>query len=139
MRVTCRDGEFKNVTATGTIIGDYYLAVFFDITDLKKTEEALRESEEQFRAMSEYSHHAIMIVDEKARIIWVNPKALELTGYDADKLGRADSFLDFVAPESMDFVRENLPAVPGRRAIRSPLPVPDNPVRWGKNGLLKKA
>ena len=105
--VTCRDGAVRTVIVSGTLIGRDYLAVLVDITESKRAEEALRESEEQFRAMSEYSHNAIIIVDEGTGILWVNPKAAELTGYTEEKLLGAESFTTIVASESMDFVMSN--------------------------------
>ena len=47
---------------------------------------SLQESEERFRAISEYSHHAICIIDETARITWVNNKMLEICGYSREQI-----------------------------------------------------
>jgi two-component system cell cycle sensor histidine kinase/response regulator CckA len=106
-QVTCKDGSVRTMAISGKLIGSDFLAVFFDITERQRAEEALRESEEQFRAISEYSHNAIFIVDEKARIIWINPKALELTGHSHEQLLGVESFIDLPAPESKDFVAAN--------------------------------
>lgn len=78
-----------------------------DITGRKQAEESLSESEERFRAVSEYSHNAICIIDEKARIIWVNNKMIEISGYTREQISGADSFLSFLAPESVEFVVSN--------------------------------
>lgn len=78
-----------------------------NITRQKLAEEAILESEERFRAVSEYSHNAICIVDEKARIMWINNKMLEISGYTREQILSADSFLAFLAPESLEFVVNN--------------------------------
>jgi len=78
-----------------------------NITRQKQAEEAILESEERFRALSEYSHNAICIIDEKARILWVNNRMLDLSGYTREQVLGADSFLAFLAPESLEFVVNN--------------------------------
>ncbi len=85
-----------------------YLAdVTWQIVDKKHTEEALRESEERFRVMSELSHNAICILDENGKIIWANRKAVEISGYTKEQILQAQSFLQFLAPESVEFVTGN--------------------------------
>jgi PAS domain S-box-containing protein len=68
---------------------------------------SFRESEERFRAISEFSHHAICIIDETARITWVNNRMLEISGYSRENVLAGVTFLDFLAPESSDFVMNN--------------------------------
>ena len=43
--VTCKSGEVRKLVISGTTIGDDVLATFFDITERKRVEEALRASE----------------------------------------------------------------------------------------------
>jgi len=81
--------------------------IFQDITDRKSTELALIESEDRFRAISEYSNSAICMVDENARITWGNEALVKLGGYPAEELYATESFLEFLAPESVDFVMNN--------------------------------
>ena len=68
---------------------------------------SLQESEERFRAISEFSHHAICIIDETARITWVNNRMLEISGYSREQVLGGGTFFDFLAPESSDFVKSN--------------------------------
>jgi len=86
------------VGASGTLI---------DITDQKLAEEELRESEERYRAISEYSNNAICIVDEQAKIVWGNNEMLTASGYSQEQLYAVESFVSFIAPESIDFVVSN--------------------------------
>ena len=43
--VTCKDGPVRTVLISGITLGSDLLATFFDVTERKRTEEALRESE----------------------------------------------------------------------------------------------
>ncbi len=78
-----------------------------DITKRKAAEEALRESEEKYRAISEYSHNAICIVNEYGQIIWINEEMVRTGGYSRDQIASSRSFAEFIAPESLEFVLQN--------------------------------
>ncbi len=73
----------------------------------QNSKRSLQESEERFRAISEFSHHGICIIDETARITWVNNRMLEISGYSREQALSGGRFPDFVAPESLDFVMNN--------------------------------
>lgn len=73
----------------------------------RKTEAALRESEDRFKAVSEYSNNAICIVNEEGKVIWANEALEKLGGYTKEQICTAHSFIDFIAPESLDFVVPN--------------------------------
>ena len=53
-----------------------------DITDLKKSENALRESEAKFRSYVENAPLAVFVVNEQGRLVDCNPAAVNLLGYD---------------------------------------------------------
>ncbi|MEI6842815.1 MAG: PAS domain S-box protein, partial [Methanomicrobiales archaeon] len=87
------------------------ICVVRDVTNRKRAEDALQESEDRFRAISEYSHNAICIIDEHAKILWVNDKMLTLGGYSRDQVYAVESFIGFIAPESIEFVVSNFSKV----------------------------
>jgi len=64
----------------------HFLAVKEDITQRKEMEEALRDSEEKFRALLEFASVAIVIVDGHGSIQLVNAKAEEMFGYTRREL-----------------------------------------------------
>jgi len=74
--------------------------VLQDITERKRVEEALRDSEERFRAFSDATTEAI-VLHEGGMILEVNQTLADHLGYTKEEmLGR--SVLDFTAPESRE-------------------------------------
>jgi PAS domain S-box-containing protein/hemerythrin-like metal-binding protein len=65
-----------------------------DITDHKQAEDALRESEALFRAVSESAHDAIVTADSSGKIIKWNPSAGQMFGYsESEAIGQSLTFL----------------------------------------------
>jgi two-component system, cell cycle sensor histidine kinase and response regulator CckA len=74
--------------------------VMFDITEQKRAEEALRESEQRFRSLIENISDIIVVVDAEQRLRYLSPSAERVLGYPVDAmLGRA--LHEFVHPEDM--------------------------------------
>jgi diguanylate cyclase (GGDEF)-like protein/PAS domain S-box-containing protein len=86
--------------ASGNIVGDSGIAR--DITERKRTEEALRESEERYRAVIEQSAEAIWLFDpDTKRVLESNTSFQELLGYTAEELREMTNY-DFVAHSRED-------------------------------------
>ena len=73
-----------------------------DITERKKTEEALRHSEEEFRSAFEFSSVGMFQADPASgRILRVNPRFCAITGYTEAELLEC-SFLDLTHPDDRE-------------------------------------
>jgi PAS domain S-box-containing protein len=78
-----------------------------DLSYQKKSEQALRESEEKFRTVSEKSPNMIFI-NQGGKIVYVNQKCKEMMGYQRDAFYAPDfDFLTLIAPESIETVRSS--------------------------------
>ena len=71
-------------TKSGDIRGA--LGIVRDITERKKTEGALQESKEWFRALFDSSRDANFILDSNLQIVDVNLEAIDFTGYSKEEL-----------------------------------------------------
>src|ERR1700731_3593562 len=71
-----------------------------DITDRKRAEEALRESEERFRGTFENAAVGIAHVDAAGRFLRVNEKFCAIVGYPREEL-LAGTFQDIIHPDDL--------------------------------------
>jgi PAS domain S-box-containing protein/putative nucleotidyltransferase with HDIG domain len=88
--------------------GRYVQAIIRDISERKRADAELRESEERFRAMIEQSISGTCIIDKAGRFVYVNPRLAEILGYDSFKALVGHPVLEFVAPDSHALIRDNL-------------------------------
>jgi PAS domain S-box-containing protein len=80
---------------------DGYVGTITDITDIVKTEESLRESENKYRSLAETSSDLILTFDTKGKFTFLSPSLKKMTGYEPEEiLGK--SFWDFIAPEYVE-------------------------------------
>ena len=86
--------------ADGSIGG--LIAVMDDISEHKRAESVLRDSEEKYRILVEHANEAICVTQEGA-LRFVNHKAVALSGYTAEEL-TSRSFLDFLYAEDRDVI-----------------------------------
>jgi PAS domain S-box-containing protein len=75
------------------------LGVARDITERITVEQALRESEEQYRSLVQTSPDAIFLHDLDTSFSYCNPRALEFLGYASPEELRGTYLLDLVHPD----------------------------------------
>jgi PAS domain S-box-containing protein len=73
------------------------LAMITDISELKQTEEALRQSEAEFRVLFENAAIGMALLDENGRVVRSNPALQQFLGYSELEL-RALTFSDLAHP-----------------------------------------
>ena len=73
-----------------------FIQVSRDITELKKAERKLKESEEQYRQLFNNVNDAIFIAQD-GKIKFPNPKTIDITGYPADELANIP-FTEIIHP-----------------------------------------
>ncbi len=129
-----KDGEqFSSMYTTHPMMGNdgnviAFLSVFMDITDRKVMEEALHESEDRFRRLSEAAEEGIAIHD-KGVILAANQMLAEMFGYEVSEL-TGMSADKLIAPESWEMIKAS--------AIASETPSSDEVVGVRKDGSISQ-
>ncbi len=104
-----KDGTVFPVEITGRFFvwqgRSVHIAAIRDITERKRAEEALRESEERYRALVENSLLGVGISREN-QVIFANPALLRIFGYNTLEEFARVPLLDHVAPASKELVSE---------------------------------
>jgi PAS domain S-box-containing protein len=86
------------------------LAIVTDITERKRAEEALQESEERYRSIVETINEGLWSVDSDFRTTFVNPQMAAMLGYTVEEL---------LGTDPRDFtLAEDLPTVEAQRDLR---------------------
>jgi len=76
---------------------DYFIALFVDITERKNAEEALKENQNQLKAIFDSTPDGVILFDENFRYVEANPAAAAIYGVSRDQLiGR--SVTEFTEP-----------------------------------------
>ncbi|MBN2593967.1 MAG: PAS domain S-box protein, partial [Sedimentisphaerales bacterium] len=113
LQLRCKDGRKIEVSLNVSAVRDasgkilYSRSSWRDITERKRAEEALRESEEKFRSLADQSPNMIFI-NKKGKIVYANKRSEEVMGYKREELYSPDfNYLTLVAPESVAMVKES--------------------------------
>ena len=83
----------------------YFTGIGIDISDRKKAEKALVDSEAKYRSLAENTADVLFSVDKKGVITYVSPQ-ISRYGYEPAHL-LSKQFMTFIFPEDQDRIRNN--------------------------------
>lgn len=86
-------------------VGDWVSRVFAiarDITELKKVQNQLAESEKQYRLLSENARDLISLIDAEGTVEYVSNSIFELLGYAPEEF-KQRKFQDYIHPEDLQY------------------------------------
>ena len=121
--VVTKSGEVRTILWSNTsVLGPgerdvTAIAIGHDITERKRAEEGLRQSEEYFRSLSENALDVVAIVDRNGVLRYQSPSLERVLGYKPEETVGKNAF-DFMHPDDSPKVRENF-----ARVIRNPRPI----------------
>ncbi|HYI08815.1 MAG TPA: response regulator [Thermoanaerobaculia bacterium] len=94
----------RAVEVTATSVAAGILLCFRDVTEQRRSEQALRESRERYSHIIENANELIYSADYHGRFTFVNPAAIRITGFGEEELlGR--HYLDLIDPDYREAAR----------------------------------
>jgi PAS domain S-box-containing protein len=115
------DKIVPEIDTNGNLIG--YFGVARDITERKKTEEALRQSEEQYRSITETIQDVVFRLNNEGYILYVSPSMESVLAYQRSEV-IGEHFSRFIHPDDIQKAMKNFSdLILGMRVVRSDLRV----------------
>jgi len=99
----------------GQVIGVFGIAR--DITYLKRAEEALRESEKNFRTLAENANDGILIAAGEGKNVFANKRLAEITGYSISELLKA-AIKDLTHPDDFKKIKKRFETIISGKPFR---------------------
>jgi PAS domain S-box-containing protein len=86
-----KDGHEFPIEISTSLVRDasgeplYFVGIIEDITERKRMENLLKQSEERFRGLAERSFDTIVTVDQEGRVTYVSPAVTRMLGYSPEE------------------------------------------------------
>lgn len=112
VKILDKHGKEKWLDYSGTPINfqgqTAVLGVAYDITELKRTQHALMDSEQKYRTLIENMSEVILYVDNDDKILFVNDNAIQMFGYSKAELLGANAGDLLIHEDYREFSRERI-------------------------------
>lgn len=117
IRLRHEDGSWRTFEVIGSnLVRNHVIEAAMinlrDITDRKKSENLIRESEEKYRLLADHMKDQVWLMDMKMDVTYASPSVERLTGYSLDELKQM-TWGKILTPESLrqatDFISKELP------------------------------
>ena len=128
-----------NSSGYGLSAGSNAICLYFsDVTNQKRAEQALRESEQKYSSYIENAPYAVFVTDEKGQYLEVNSAATKITGYSRKQLLNM-AIKDITSQESADEARESFKSLleTGSTSAEVKFLHKDGSLRWWKIDAVK--
>ena len=86
LELVTKDGEARDIILSGALDGDSILGTLVDITERKRAEEILRESEEKYRTILESTEEGYFEVDMAGNFTFFNQSLSRMLGYTEEEM-----------------------------------------------------
>jgi len=112
LEILAKDGRRRPMQITSRIIHENgkpvgIQGIGIDISEKRRVQEALRQSEEHFRSLIENTLDLVTVLDESGRVRYVSPSIERVLGYrPEDRIGQ--SILDLIHPDDAPAVKKTL-------------------------------
>jgi PAS domain S-box-containing protein len=142
-RQITRDGRIAWIRDEAALVRDeegiprFWQGVMYDITERKEAERTLKEAEQRFRALVQYSSDVITMIDAGGTIRYVSPAVARVTGYRPENLVGKNVF-DYVHQDVSEEAQEMLARLWSRPGLHPPFEfrVPRRDGTWGHAEFL---
>ncbi|MHC4455617.1 MAG: PAS domain-containing sensor histidine kinase [Planctomycetota bacterium] len=106
-----KSGEIRDLHISNKAVtiygGTFLLSIWRDITDIKKIQKALRDSQERFRELAELLPETVFEMDANGYLTFVNHKTFDHFGYTQQDFNRGLNCFDMIAPDDRQRAMEN--------------------------------
>jgi len=134
--ITRKDGQKRVLESTSFVVKGQWkgevVGIARDVTERKKMEEELRQSEEKLRAILESIGNSITVIDTKGNITDLNDAAMKLFGCKDREEALGMNALTFMAEDSQPSATVKLNAAKTERLVQYKFKRMDGSTFWGE-------